>query len=111
MAAEDYNVADRPNAGLTAGDKIGEVTIDPANNPDAVAAAAADTAGVRYAAFVDYAEALDALAAREDIEGLDSRRVREAATTFAAADYMRGEASDTAPTPGSVNGVAPDPTA
>lgn len=108
MAADEYNVADRPNAGLTAGEKIGEVTIDPANDPDAVAAAWAGDE-VRFAAFANYATALDALAEREDIEGLASRRIREGAADFGSADYMREAASDTPPTPGSVNGVAPEP--
>lgn len=105
MAAEDYVVADRPQAGLTAGEKISEVGYD---NPDTDPATETLRGDRRYAAFANYDAALDALAAREDIEGLSSRRIREAASDFATADYMRGEASDTAPTPGSVNGVAPD---
>lgn len=110
MAAGDWTgpvaSADRPDAGLTAGEKIADVTIDDANNPDAVAADAAATAGVRYAAFIDYAEALAAFDTRADIESLASRRARTYAASDAEQDYMR-ETPGSVPGPGSVNGEAP----
>ena len=108
MAKEDYNVADRqPESGafpVTAKDKVDETVYV---TPDTEAAAAADTANVRNAAYINYATALNAYAAREDIESLADRRKRESGTTFAETDFMRHEPSDTPPTPGSVNGVAP----
>lgn len=120
MAREDWTT-DGTAAGLTAvGSASGERDFQTANErvqetvavtPDADAAAQATAAGVRDAAFVDYGVALDAHAARVDIEDLDSKNRRNAPATFASADHMRLDPSDTAPTPGSVNGVAPDATA
>ena len=107
MAAEDYVVADRVVEGgfpVTAKDKVDETVYA---TPDTEAKAAADTANVRNAAYIGYDAALGNYAAREDIESLADRRAREAATTFSATDHMRREPSDTPPTPGSINGVAP----
>lgn len=105
MAAEDYVVADRAGTfPITAGDKVQETVVD---NPDTEAAAAAETAGVSNAAFIGYAAALTTHESREDIESLADRRTRENAADYADADFMRAVASDTPPTPGSVNGVAP----
>jgi hypothetical protein len=104
MAAEDYVVADRPNAGLTAGEKVQETVFD---NPDTEAQAEAASEGVSNAAFIGYAAALNTFQGREDIETLADRRARSQGDSFADGDFMRAEASDTPPTPGSVNGVAP----
>lgn len=110
MAKEDYNVADRAEFSLTAGDKVLETVQE---TPDADARAAADTAGVSHPAYVGYAAALNAHQARPDIETLADRRARENGTTFAAGDFMRqaayeadGSAAD-APRPGTVHGDAP----
>lgn len=104
MAAEDYVVADR-NADfpVTAKKKVDETVFE---NPDTETAAAALAAGVRVGAYIDYAEALEAYEAREDIESLASRRIRDGASDFADADYMRAPAGET-PGPGSVDGLAP----
>ena len=111
MAAGDYNVADRNGFQgtdvVTANEKAQETV---QATPDAETAAAAAAAGVRSAAFVGYAAALEAHANREDIEGMESRVRRDtgiAGAAFANQDHMRRVPSDTAPTPGSVNGVAP----
>lgn len=107
MAAEDYVVADRVVEGgfpVTARDKVSETVYD---NPDTDAKAAADAANVSNAAFIGYAAALNTHQSREDIESLADRRARTQGDAFADADFMRREASDTPPTPGSVNGVAP----
>jgi hypothetical protein len=89
---------------LEAGDKVQETV---ASTPDADAVAFAAAGDVSAAAFRNYGTALDAYAARADIESLADRRARENGTTFAEADHMRAEVSDTPPTPGSTNGVAP----
>lgn len=109
MAKEDYNVADRPNAGLTAGEHV-EETVQA--TPDADAAAFAETAGTSSAAFANYATALNAFQARDDIETLADRRAREYGDAFADADFMRQEAYNAdgtaadAPRPGTVYGDA-----
>lgn len=50
---------------------------------------AAAAAGVIDAAYIDYDEALDAYAARDDIEDLARRRARDFPADFADADFMR----------------------
>ena len=110
MAKEDYNVADRTIESLTAGEKVQETVYE---NPDVDAKAAADAAGVSSAAFVDYATALNAYQARDDIETLADRRAREYGDTFADGDFMRQNAYNadgtaaTPPRPGTVQGDAP----
>lgn len=100
MAEADYNPADRVIEGLTAGEKAVQAAAENIT-PDADAAAFAATEGVSRPEYANYADALDAYAARDDIEGLAERRAREVATTFAAADFMRTEVYD--PTTGAVN--------
>lgn len=119
MAAEDYNVADRaPEGGfpVTAGSKVQE-TVAETPEADAETFRTTDAAGAaranptRTAAFVGYADALRTHASRADIEGMESRVRRDtgiAGADFAAQDHMRLEPSNTPPTPGSVDGVAPD---
>ncbi len=104
MAASDYNVADRAPFSVEAGDKVLETVQE---TPDADTREAADAANVEDPAHINYATALANYAARTDIESLADRRKREAATDFASNNHMRRLPSDTAPTPGSVNGVAP----
>ena len=111
MAAEDYNVADRPgDFPVTAGDKVAETVYD---NPDTEAAEAAATAGVSSAAFIDYATALGTYEDRPDIETLADRRARTVGDAFTDGDFMRQAAYDadgtaaTPPRPGTVHGDAP----
>lgn len=104
MAAEDYIVADRKIDSLEAGDKVQETVFE---NPDDDAKAFATSEGVSIAAYANYAEALTAHEQRKDIESLADRRAREYGDAYADADFMRKPASDTPPTPGSVNGQAP----
>jgi len=110
MAAEDYNVADRPDAGRTAGEKIGDTAFE---NPDTESRAAAVAAGVSHPAYIDYAVALEAHQTRADIETLADRRRREYGSDFNDADFMRANAYDAdgtaadAPRPGTVYGDAP----
>lgn len=61
---------------------------------DDAARAAADAANVSRNSYVNYAAALTNYEARADIESLANRRAREAATTFAAQDFARGENYD-----------------
>ena len=111
MAREDYDVADRAEFSLTAGDKVAETIQE---TPDAESQSFADAAGVSHPAYVGYVAALDAHASREDIEGLRERRLREYGDSFEAGEFMRqaaynadGSAND-APRPGTVHGLAPD---
>lgn len=110
MAAEDYNVADRADAGRTAGEKIGDNAYE---NPDVDAKERAATAGVSHPAYIGYAAALETFQSRPDIETLADRRKREYGSDFNDADFMRnnayeadGSAAD-APRPGTVYGDAP----
>jgi len=50
---------------------------------------AAQAAGVRDAAYIDYDVALDAYAARPDVEDLAHKNARDIPTDFADADFMR----------------------
>ncbi len=108
MAKEDYTVADRDltaNGGaLTARDKVNVNTFA---NPDVDAKEFAADNDVSQSQFVNYSEALTAHEQREDIETLADRRAREYGTTFDAGAFMRATPTDEAPTPGTVNGVAP----
>lgn len=110
MAKEDYNVADRDVdfVPATAGDRADEVAQE---TPDADARDHAETNGVSNAAYANYATALAAHEARDDIEPLSARRAREIGE-FADQDFMRtpaynedGTAAD-APRPGTVHGDA-----
>lgn len=56
---------------------------------DIEAKAAATAAGVKYAAFRNYDAALDAYAARVDIEDLAHKNARNIPSDFADADFMR----------------------
>lgn len=51
--------------------------------------AAAEAAGVKDAAFINYDVALDAYAAREDIEPLAEKNARDNPADFADASFMR----------------------
>lgn len=53
------------------------------------AAAAAAAAGVKDAAFINYDVALDAYAAREDVEPLAEKNARDMPADFADASFMR----------------------
>lgn len=109
MAKEDYNVADRDEV-LTAGERVAESV---QATPDADAATFAGTNNVSNAAYANYATALAAHAARDDIESLADRRAREVGDDFADADFMRRAAYDAngdavaPPRPGTVEGDAP----
>ena len=112
MAESDYNVADRvvldsdgnpvANGHLTANEKV-QTTVQA--TPDADAEAFAVAAGVSRPEYANYATALEALQAREDIETLASRRARENGADFNDADYMRLVPGQ--PGPGSIFGQAP----
>lgn len=54
--------------------------------------AAAEAAGVRDAAYIDYDVALDNYAARDDVESLARRRARDFPEDFADAAFMRSNA-------------------
>lgn len=54
----------------------------------------ADTANVVGAWAIDYAEAIDNYAARDDVEPLSQRRARDAAATPAGQDFTRHEDYD-----------------
>lgn len=56
---------------------------------DTAAKAAAAAAGVRYAAFINYDVALDAYAARDDVEDLAHKNARDMPEDFADASFMR----------------------
>lgn len=56
---------------------------------DTEAKAAAEAAGVRYAAFINYDVALDAYAARDDVEDLAHKNARDNPQDFADASFMR----------------------
>lgn len=56
---------------------------------DTDAAAAAEAAGVRSAAFVNYDADLTAYEARSDVENMATRLTREIGPDFAAADWSR----------------------
>lgn len=112
MAAEDYNVADRPGAdALTAADKLAET--DRGANPDVDAKERAEAAGVSHPAYINYAAALNTHQQRPDIEPLAARRAREYGDDFTDAQFMRNNAYDAdgsaadAPRPGTVYGDAP----
>lgn len=109
MAKEDYNVADRPLEGadgnaLTAGERVAQTV---QATPDQDARGFAETNDVAIAAYANYADALEAHQARVDIETLADRRARTYGADFDAGSFMRAPHGDEAPTPGSVNGVAP----
>lgn len=104
MAEEDYNVADRPNAPLTAAERVAETV---QATPDADAAAAAAAAGVSNAAYIGYAAALNTHQSREDIETLADRRAREYGDGFDDGAFMRAVADGTPPSPGTPDGKAP----
>lgn len=111
MAKEDYFVADRPDAGQTAGEQVAETVQD---TPDADAAAFAAAGGVAKAEYRNYATALAAFEDRADIEPLLARRQREYGDAFTDADFARTEVYDpetgevnAPPRMGSVEGDAP----
>jgi hypothetical protein len=64
-------------------DKFGESPNDTENR------AAAEAAGVRDAAFINYDVALDAYAARDDVESLQRKNARDMPADFADASFMR----------------------
>jgi hypothetical protein len=61
---------------------------------DVEAKQAAEDAGVRYAAFINYDAALDSYAARGDVEDLAHKNARNAPDDFADADFMRSVDAD-----------------
>ena len=64
-------------------------SVGPNNAVDDDAQARADAAGVRSAAFIDYATALAAYEDRSDVENMATRLTREVGPDFAAADWSR----------------------
>lgn len=109
MAKEDYEVADRALQGadgkaLTAGERVAQTVQE---TPDQEARDFAEAGDVALAAYRNYATALEAHQARVDIETLADRRAREYGADFEAGAFMRAGHSDTPPTSGGVNGVAP----
>lgn len=110
MAKEDFVPADRPLEGasgpLTAGERVEQTTYATPED-DHAAFIAASGEDVSRAAFVDYADALNAHQSRPDIESLADRRAREYGDAFTDGAFMRAPAGDTPPTSGSVNGTAP----
>lgn len=111
MAASDYNVADRPDAGKTAAEVLADS--DRGANPDIDSRERADAAGVSHPAYIGYAEALEAFEDRDDIEPLAARRAREYGSDFDAGEFMRQSAYNAdgtaaaPPRPGTVHGDAP----
>ncbi len=87
MAAEDLaNYKQDTREALTAQEAIdwhGPLQSDLDND------AAAEAAGVKDAAFINYAEALEAYEARPDIESLANRRARDFPVDFDDASFMR----------------------
>jgi hypothetical protein len=76
-------------ASVKQAEDVVQVGMDDSVNDDAKARA--DAANVKHVSFIDYAEGLTNYEARSDTESLAHRRAREAATTFAATDFARGE--------------------
>jgi hypothetical protein len=88
MAQSDLDsmVVVKTDAPVTAEDNLvgyGESANDIEN------AAAAAAAGVKSAAFINYDVALDAYAARADVEDLAHKNARDMPTDFADASFMR----------------------
>lgn len=81
MAVAKDNVAP-----LTAADQLQGLGED-INDVNAAAAAAA--AGVKRASFINYDVALDAYAARDDVETLAEKNARDIPADFADASFMR----------------------
>lgn len=76
----------KTDAPKTAFDNITEWG-EPLNDIENRAAAAA--AGVRNAAYINYDVALDAYAARDDVEDLAHKNARDVPADFADASFMR----------------------
>lgn len=76
-------------ASVDQAEDVVQVGMDDSVNDDAKARA--DAANVKHVSFIDYAAGLTNYEARSDTESLAHRRAREAATTFAATDFARGE--------------------
>lgn len=76
----------KTEAPATAGDNIGEFGESP---NDVENRAAAEAAGVKDAAFINYDVALDAYAARDDVEPLAEKNSRDMPADFAEASFMR----------------------
>jgi hypothetical protein len=87
MAAEDLaDMKDDTNTYKTAQESVADFGPLASDEQNAAAAAAA---GVKDASMIDYDVALDAYAARPDIESLARRRARDFPETFADAAFMR----------------------
>lgn len=87
MAAGDLaGMKDDTNTYKTAQESVADA--GPLQN-DLDNAAAAEAAGVKDAAYIDYDVALEAYEARPDIESLARRRARDFPETFADAAFMR----------------------
>lgn len=82
----DAMVTAKNEAPKTAFDNIGEWGESPNDVANRNAAAAA---GVKDAAFINYDVALDAYAAREDVEPLAEKNSRDMPADFAEASFMR----------------------
>lgn len=80
---------DNERAAKTAQEVVGQYGPD---GLDAENKAAADAAGVRTAAFIDYDVALDNYTARDDVESLAARASRERPNAFSDADWVRAAA-------------------
>ena len=89
MAQEDLDtmaVAKENEAPKTAADQLQGLGED-INDVNAAEAAAA--AGVLRASFINYDVALDAYAARDDVEDLAHKNARDIPSDFADASFMR----------------------
>ena len=64
-------------------------SVGPNNAVDDDARERAEAAGVRSAAFINYAGALEAYESRSDVENMATRLTREIGPDFAAADWAR----------------------
>lgn len=106
MAKEDYDVAERvdwQDGPVTA---LGRVSETVNETPDEENKAEAAAANVKDAAYIGYADALEAHQSREDIETLAARRAREYGADFDAGEFMRQ-----VPNRSGGNGYAPGPDA
>lgn len=94
MAQEDLDnmpQTDKNQPAKTALDNLSEWHESP---NDVENRAAAEAAGVKDAAYINYDVALDAYAARVDVEDLAHKNARDIPSDFADADFMRANGSD-----------------
>lgn len=96
MAKSDMDTmrVSRQEEPRTAYDNIADVHESPNDVENREAAAAA---GVKRASFIDYDVALDAYAARPDVEDLQHKNARNNPVDFDDADFMRSSTYDKSP--------------